>query len=237
MVDSWRGELQNNSLVLIPPGIPHVFRGRTGGCRAQVLMLSEEYLHSGDAASAEALSLLRFWREHVREHGFLTALPPAGAMQAGAIMRKIGEIQNCPAFGNALRVRNLIFQLLMLAFSLPSPPRYRPDAEAPIHKNTIEALLYYLDAHFSRKITVAEALKITGMSRSAFHPCFSRTTGMSFCRYVNHLRLAAVERMIRNGAPIDAAAKQCGFSSRSNYYQQRKNKRSELPLAVRREAK
>ena len=87
----------------------------------------------------------------------------------------------------------------------------------------------YLDSMYVRPVTVEEALRITGMSRSAFHVHFQESTGLTFCQYLNDLRLATADHLIAEGVPPDEAAMRSGFTSRSNYYQQRRNRRRQEP--------
>ena len=46
--------------------------------------------------------------------------------------------------------------------------------------------------------------------------------------YLNDLRLATADHLISEGVPPDEAAKRSGFTSRSNYYQQRRNRRKKV---------
>ena len=55
--------------------------------------------------------------------------------------------------------------------------------------------------------TAEEALRITGMSRSAFHVHFQEATGLTFCQYLNDLRLATAEHLISEGVSPEEAAK------------------------------
>ncbi|MBO7089097.1 MAG: helix-turn-helix transcriptional regulator, partial [Lentisphaeria bacterium] len=84
-----------------------------------------------------------------------------------------------------------------------------------------------LDSMYVQPVTVEDALEITGMSRSSVHLHFQQATGQTFCQYLNELPLAVADHLIRDGVPPDEAAKRSGFTSRSNYYQQRRNRRAE----------
>lgn len=224
LVGQWSGEVSEGQLLLIPPDMPHVFCGELKtGCNCDVMMLPPEALKGNDEPSKEATALLSFWKRHVLDHGFLLPLPSDAANRGGELIRNISETSKKGGFGSALRIRNATDELLSLAFELPQPPRFRPSSEFSRRDEKIETLLYYLDNNFSRHITVDDALKVTGMSRSAFHPRFQAVTGMTFCRYLNRLRLKAVESMVKNGYAPENAARHCGFFSRSNFYQQRKN--------------
>ena len=122
---------------------------------------------------------------------------------------------------------SLIGNLLEIGFHLPEPPRRPYAADSGASERRISELLFYLDSMYVQPVTVEDALEITGMSRSSFHLHFQQATGQTFCQYLNDLRLAVADHLIRDGVPPDEAAKRSGFTSRSNYYQQRRNRRPE----------
>ena len=125
-------------------------------------------------------------------------------------------------FGRAVKVQMLIYELLALAFQFKTPPS-RAISSGVSPDGQIQTVLAYLNNHFYNKITIDEVIKIGGMSRSSFHPRFQKFTGLTFCHYLNRLRLEAVDNLLRDGIGLDEAILHCGFGSRSNYYQQRRN--------------
>ena len=226
LVGDWRREVNPGELLLIPPALPHVFCGdRNGGCHADVLFLDAAYLEGDDQASTEARLLLRFLHDHVVERGYRLELPPAEARRGGALIHRLTAELAQPRFGGALKTRVIIGELLALALRLPSPPCFRP-TPVPSRKNEkIERLLYMLDQHFSKPMSVADALAFCGMKRSTFHIHFRAVTGMTFADYLTALRLRAAEEMIRLGIPPGDTARRCGFAHRSNYYYCRRKNR------------
>ena len=225
-VGSWQQPVRPGQLLLIPPGEPHVFAARSpGGCRCEVLMMPFGFPEGEDKVAVEARQLLGFWHKRVLERGFIAELPERAARRGGELMRRIRRWSEQPGFGDTLRTHVALLELLALAFELEDPPRFRPKTEAPRHDTAIETVLYFLDNHFSRKISVMEAAQLAGMSRSAFHRRFVLETGMSFCVYLNQLRLRAASALIADGATVDAAAARCGFFSRSNFFEQRRRYR------------
>ena len=226
-VGQWRKRIKVGDLLLIPPGQPHVFCAAESGCRTAVLMQSVRYFVGESSAASEAAFLLEHLTRYVEKNGYLLPLSEEEGLRCGAIMHRIMDLQKKPAFGNALRVNSLIGSLLEIGFSLPDPPRGPVATDAGDPERRISELLFYLDSMYIRPVTVEEALKITGMSRSSFHIHFQEATGQTFCQYLNDLRLATAEHMISEGVPPEEAAKRSGFTSRSNYYQQRRNRRPE----------
>ena len=228
-VGQWRKRIKVGDLLLIPPGQPHVFCAAESGCRTAVLMQSVRYFVGESSAASEAAFLLEHLTRYVEKNGYLLPLSEEAGLRCGAIMHRIMDLQKKPAFGNALRVNSLIGSLLEIGFSLPDPPRGPVATDTGDPERRISELLFYLDSMYIRPVTVEEALKITGMSRSSFHIHFQEATGQTFCQYLNDLRLATAEHLISEGVPPDEAAKRSGFTSRSNFYQQRRNRRGRRP--------
>ena len=228
-VGQWRQRVKVGDLLLIPPGKPHVFCASESGCRTAVLMQSVRYCVGDTTAASEAAFLMDHLKRCVEKNGYLLPLSEADSKSCGEILHRIMDLQKKPSFGNALRVNSLLGCMLEIGFHLPEPPRgpVSPDTGDP--ERRISELLFYLDSMYVRPVTVEEALRITGMSRSAFHVHFQEATGLTFCQYLNDLRLATAEHLISEGVPPEEAAKRSGFTSRSNYYQQRRNRLRKNP--------
>ena len=228
-VGQWRQRVKPGDLLLIPPGQPHVFCASESGCRTAVLMQSVRYFAGDSSASSEAAFLMEHLTRYVQKNGYLLPLSEADSVCCGRIVHAIMDLQRKPAFGNALRINTLLGKLLEIGFRLPEPPRGPVASDTGDPERRISELLFYLDSMYIRPVTVEEALRITGMSRSSFHIHFQQATGQTFCQYLNDLRLATAEHLISEGVPPDEAARRSGFTSRSNYYQQRRNRRASAP--------
>ena len=228
-VGQWRQRVKVGDLLLIPPGQPHVFCASESGCRTAVLMQSVRYSFGDTSAASEAAFLMEHLTRFVEKNGYLLPLSEADSKSCGEILHRIMDLQKKPAFGNALRVNSLLGSLLEIGFHLPEPPRGPVASDSGDPERRISELLFYLDSMYVRPVTVEEALRITGMSRSAFHVHFQAATGLTFCQYLNDLRLATADYLIAEGVPPDEAAMRSGFTSRSNYYQQRRNRRRQEP--------
>ena len=228
-VGQWRQRVKPGDLLLIPPGQPHVFCASESGCRTAVLMQSVRYYVGESSAASEAAFLLEHMTHYVKKNGYLLPLSEEDSRRCGEIVHEIMDLQKKPAFGNALRINSLIGIMLEIGLRLPEPPHGPVASDTGDPERRISELLFYLDSMYIRPVTVEEALRITGMSRSSFHIHFQQATGQTFCQYLNDLRLATAEHLIAEGVPPDEAAKRSGFTSRSNYYQQRRNRRVREP--------
>lgn len=210
-------------LLLIPPREPHVFAAGPEGCRCMVLMMPGNFPGGSSPEAAEAGQLLAYLHKRVRERGPLLELPEEAARRGGDLLRRIREWSLAAQFGGTLRIHAALLELLALTFELADPPQFRPEVGGCEHDEAVEQLLYYLDNHFPQRIPVAVAAGMAGMSRSTFHRRFQKETGMSFCLYLNRLRIRAAEQLIAEGVPVETAARRCGFFSRSNFFAQRRS--------------
>ena len=219
--------VQVGTLLLIPPGVPHVFACGPAGCCCEVLMMPGDFPGGSSPAEVEAAQLLAFLAHRVRERGFVLKLPPEAARTGGALLTRIRNWMFRSEFGSAMRIQAALLELLSLAFALEDPPRFRSPAVMPKRDDAIETVLYFLDNNFHRRISVDEAARIAGLSRSTFARRFAAETGQSFCVYLNSLRIRAVEGLTANGVPLPEAVHRCGFFSRSNFFEQRRKYRED----------
>lgn len=227
VVGEWQRQISVGQLLLIPPGEPHVFCADAAtGCRCDVLMQPQDWFDGDDDASREAAQLMTMLRQTVARHGYLLELPAEAAAKAGLWMSQMQGWLQKPRFGNAMRLAGAMHGVLLAASHVPGADKFLT-VRTLAQDEAIGRLLYFLHNHLGECITVGEALQITSLKKSAFHPRFQKATGMTFCRYLNQLRLKAVEDMTGQGLPLVQAIKQCGFGSRSNYFEQRKNCREE----------
>ncbi len=227
VVGDWQRQITVGQLLLIPPGAPHVFCADAAtGCRCDVLMQPQEWFDGGDEAAREGAQLMKFLRQFVSRHGYLLDLPAESAARAGLWMSQMQGWLQTPQFGNAMRLAGAMHGILLAASHVQGAEKFLT-VKNSVKDEAIGRLLYFLHNHLSECITLDEALQMTELKKSAFHPRFQKATGMTFCRYINHLRIKAVEDMIAQGLPLAQAIKQCGFGSRSNYFFQRKNCREE----------
>ncbi len=80
--------------------------------------------------------------------------------------------------------------------------------------------LSYIDQHYTRKLTVAEASRAAHMSSSHFMRLFKQTLGMSFTAYVQGKRIKRAEQLLlAEETSIDRIADMSGFCNRAHFYE------------------
>lgn len=115
--------------------------------------------------------------------------------------------------------------LLELFERLSKIPRTSLNPAAFLHEEgqkidlRLQHVLSWMDEHFRQSdLTQAEAASLIGMSPQAFCRFFRQSTGRSFRRYVNELRVADACSSLKNpGASISEAAFGAGFNNLANF--------------------
>ena len=86
----------------------------------------------------------------------------------------------------------------------------------------IGEILRYLDDNYSKNLTLASVSAQFGYSTNYFSALFNRFTGMHFRDYLNRLRVARADALLRSGAKVGEVLASCGFESANTYYRARK---------------
>ena len=138
--------------------------------------------------------------------------------EISVIMNNMRREWNNRESGWQLMVKAELLQILTLVI------RYSKDnSDENSHKkelsNGLEAALYFVNAHYTDKISLSEAATVACMSPNYFSAVFKREMGIGFSEYITKLRLKKAQDMQMNtDMNISQIAYMCGFSNMSNYY-------------------
>jgi AraC-like DNA-binding protein len=120
--------------------------------------------------------------------------------QVYALMREISA--ELPAHTLRSRVIVKAYLKMILAKLLKHYSAYI----GPVHSFTrkhqsierLDPLFRYLDAHYAEPVTLADAARVVGMSKSHFIHFMKQITGMSFVAYLNQFRVAKAQALMAN---------------------------------------
>jgi len=83
----------------------------------------------------------------------------------------------------------------------------------------IEQCIRYIDAHFTKDLTLEETARKFGLSRSKFSVLFPQRTGTTFKRYLAKKRIDYAVTLTRNTElPIQEIARMVGYEDLSTFY-------------------
>lgn len=87
----------------------------------------------------------------------------------------------------------------------------------------LEAAFYYINAHYTEKITLKDVAAVACLSPNYFSTCFRKALGFGFEEYLTKMRLKKAEEMKKTtGLSVMEIAGRCGFCNMSNYYHLKK---------------
>lgn len=110
-----------------------------------------------------------------------------------------------------------------------------PDSKGGLSNRSARRVQEFLDANFSRKVSVTELAAVSGLSPRHFIQAFTRSFGEPPHRHILGLRLGFAEGLLVKGElPIAEVAHLSGFSSQSHLTTAMMKYRRMTPMQVRR---
>lgn len=123
-------------------------------------------------------------------------------------------------------IRNMLETLLFILIR-KSSKQYVVDEN---YSTAIQIAVSYIKMHFREQISTSDVSSLLGFSEGYFSTLFSKTTGTSFVKYLNNLRLEYSKNLlVSNKFSITEISGMCGFKSYSNFIKAFKNKYNVLP--------
>jgi len=82
----------------------------------------------------------------------------------------------------------------------------------------LDPLFRYLDAHYAEPVSLADAARVVGMSKSHFIHFMKQITGISFVSYLNQFRVAKAQALMANtGKSLAQISHEVGFCDQSYF--------------------
>lgn len=108
-------------------------------------------------------------------------------------------------------------RLLLLASLLLERCGQSPAQPIPAARGEVERACGYMEEHFSRRITLDQLCRESGLSRSALLRAFTRTKGVTPYRYLQAVRIGRARELLEQGLSPAEAGLQAGFSDQSHF--------------------
>jgi AraC-like DNA-binding protein len=106
--------------------------------------------------------------------------------------------------------------------------KYYAAYTGPVHSFTrkhhsierLDPLFRYLDEHYAEPVSLADAARVVGMSKSHFIHYMKEITGMSFVSYLNQFRVAKAQMLMANSnKSLAEISHEVGFCDQSYFGQ------------------
>lgn len=212
-------------LVLFNPDEDHDgSRGQSDGFRYAIWYVPEAFVRDCLDPDARPAAGPYFAAPH--------ATDPRLASAFGALTRSLLDTPS-----EALRAESLLRAFLtgMLARHGERPqattaPSLDPGAAR------LRAVKDYIRTQFQRDLTVAELAGVAGLSRAHFTRAFGAAFHVPPHVYLNAVRIAHAQALIRGGMPLAAVAAECGYADQSHFQRRFKGSVGVAPAHWRRMA-
>lgn len=164
---------------------------------------------------------------------------------SGRVHSALGRMVECHLAGSALghaRQAGCKVYLLEALYHLAQHFRLPEASVLDFHGLRRESLQFgrlyeHLLENFAEPITVSAAASMVGMSEFRFMQFFKKATGMTFVKYLTHLRLAHAHRLLTaTDLSISEIAVSVGFSDQSYFDRRFRQHYGETPRKVRESA-
>jgi AraC-like DNA-binding protein len=187
--------------------------------RAVVVSFRPEFVYSLGSLSHDYVFLLPFYPPPDRRP---RVLPLRSHAEAADALRRLVVAWTGAEPGPLRRAEcrvALLELLLELArrFRTPEPVQWEFLRQQK-RSLRLKPLFDHISQHYAEKLTVAEAAAIAGMSEPQFMKTFKRVAGLTLIGYLNHVRLAAGVRLLRETSlSIAEVASAVGFTDQSYF--------------------
>lgn len=221
--------VSEGEIILIPPGIPHVWRFDSTRTDTEGNISNITVLFEPATLAALAVIIPEFNRVADKFNMWSDAMRLTGEMSS-----RVGSLLlSMRGLAPAARVPKMIELLLDIAAAnnciFAGHNNVLSRAERRLEKVRI-----YCECNYAREITLEEMAVYAGMNKSAFCTFMRRHTGMSFSKFVNNMRLEKAVDMLRHTDSIIAdIAYDTGFANVTYFNRLFRAKYNCTPKSVR----
>jgi AraC-like DNA-binding protein/quercetin dioxygenase-like cupin family protein len=231
-------EVNENDMVVIGGDLYH----RTidpPNCKLRLILLffEPELIRTACGWSEEVEYLMPFFTQSA---DFPHVIPGATELPGRALdlILRIHEELPATTVHARLAVKTYLKMILLLLVKHYSAYLGRKEDIHRQHANLerLRPLFTHLERNFDSPILVSDAARLCAMSKSHFMWFFKRTTGQSFCSYVNHFRIAKAQDLLATTRePISSVSESVAFCNQSYFGMVFRKLVGVTPLAYRRQ--
>ncbi len=212
LVGTQRYRLRRGDVVAVPPGISHrplLPENMQEPYQRYVLWISPEYYGWLSRTFPREVSLGSGGGQLLRTVG--TQWEQLGELFRRGVEEAEGQQEGWEAMvaANALRI------LVLLHRMSGESGAHTLQAEKP---ELLDRIMTYIETNLSSHINLSDTARHFYISESTVSQLFRKKMGVSFYRCVTQRRLISAKALILEGVPLEAVARQTGFSDYSAFY-------------------
>lgn len=221
---------ENSDLVLLGPGLPHVWKATTYDNTQVITIQFHEQIHSSFLLSKRAYLPIRELLER-SQRGI-----SFNGVQFEYFKQKILNLSQSHGFNASLDFFRLLFELANAEDQrFITGPAF--DSTLLINETKsrrIEKICNYIENNYQRNITLSEIANMVNMSESAASHFFKKRTYRSFIGYLTEIRIGKASKMLAETTQsISDICYQSGFENLSNFNRTFKKYKHQTPTEYR----
>ncbi|MBP5232026.1 MAG: helix-turn-helix domain-containing protein [Planctomycetes bacterium] len=224
---------------LLPQGVPHYAYARGAATTAAgVVNVDESFFAASHDGDREGLAMLQCLCQRARAGGYLLPLAAAGKKAARAAVTEMAEETAARAPGWQTLVKCAFLRLVCTLYRECPECRASGALPAAARRERMRDVFAHIGHNYMTPLMVDDLLPIAHLSRSHFHAVFAAEAGCTFKTYLNRVRTAHAERLLREtDLPVAQIALGCGFNCLSQFYAVFKEVTGSAPSRRRRAAR
>lgn len=152
-----------------------------------------------------------------KKHFNLIRLNTSLKIRLKSIISSLEDALDSNEFGASLLSHTLFLELLIYLNRISLKEQYLSAKDSITYNPQISAVLSYILDHHCDSLTIEEIARECFISKYYLMHQFKKETGYTIHSYILQKRLLTSIEYIKNGTPIVAASKLCGFADYSTY--------------------
>lgn len=205
VIENQRICVNGDAVVVVPPGAVHAVTFRTGPGRLYVLHISFEALR-------EFVDVAALLDLDGRSLSGVARLCPEFDRVHRLVLEMIARDSEPLA-----RTRLLLEILEIVTAQNQEEGLARPGPAAGSEE--LRRILRWTETHFTSRVNLEDAARTVGFTRNYFCTWFKEHTGMTYNRYLNHVRISNACRLLAQTGSISTACYESGFQDMSYFIQ------------------
>lgn len=198
--------VEENDVILIPPGMPHALSMGEGSRRALFLFEPDAVFGMRDIKTyAPTFNQVFLFNDNSDVHNEIREL----LTRAWEAYREQEPLWNTECYGCMM----LLYSLLGKRYLSDAAPKRQAEAGG-MDADIITGVMTYINNRYKEDVTLDEVADFAGFSRYYFSRTFKQRTGYSFKEYLCQKRIqVAMDLLIHTQLPMRDVAKESGFGS------------------------
>ena len=217
VIEHERIPVDGDAVVVVPPEAVHAVTFRTGPGRLYVLHISFDALRS--FVDVEALLAL-----DGRTLAGVPRICPDFAKVHSLVLEMIERDSEPLA---RIRLLMEVLEIVTACASVPEP--VASPAPPAASSEELRRILRWTETHFTGQVSLEDAARTVGFTKNYFCTWFKERTGMTYNRYLNHVRISNACRLLAQTGSISAACYGSGFQDMSYFIQRFKSTQGVTP--------